>query len=194
MEWGIISSILDDFSFHWNVFRIHPIFELPNLASYVFLHGSEEHLIGNLIFFSLFTPAVEEVMGSLTFFISFFVWGAAGAIVQGYFSPFDNGLIGASGAISGAAGAFFVLYPLSLPPRYIQLWFGKIIGRIPAFFFIGLWFLAQLKLGLASLVVPEISSQVTLVAYWAHIGGFAAGALSVVPWIGGLKWGKSKVT
>ena len=109
--------------------------------------------------------------------------GALAGLTQGLFSPFSHGLIGASGAISGVAGAFFVLFPLKSPPHFIGFLLGPWIAKIPAFFWIGLWFLNQLREGLLFLMPEQLAGQVSLIGYWAHIGGFAAGALTMVPYI-----------
>jgi len=183
MQWGIINYLLDDFAFSWTHFLANPFSQTPNLVSHTFLHANEAHIIGNLLFFLLFAPAVERTMGSLFFLVSYVFWGCVAALTQGFFSPFTSGLIGASGAISGAAGAFFVLYPLRMPVTFLAPVFGRIMAKIPAFFFIGLWFVGQLHDGFQSLMPAPFGAQITPIAHWAHIGGFAAGALTVVPFL-----------
>ncbi len=172
LRWGLLNTMVDDYAFRWSGFIQQPLVELPRLLSCTFLHANGSHLLGNLVFFLLFASAVEKAMGPLWFVAGYFVWGAVAALTQGFFSPFDSGLIGASGAISGVAGAFFVLFPLAKP-----------VHKIPAFFLIGLWFVSQLNDGFRLLLPDPLEDHAARVAYWAHIGGFAAGALSVFPLI-----------
>jgi len=179
LRWGIINHVMEDFAFAWNPFLQNQWGNLPKLLSHTFLHANTAHIAGNLIFFALFAPAVERATGHVLFVVLYLVWGVSAACTQGFFEPFSSGMIGASGAISGAAGAYFVLYPLRTPPSLLMRPFGKFVSNIPAFFWIGLWFVAQLKGGFRSLVPDLLAGE--RVAYWAHIGGFAAGALSVAP-------------
>jgi len=191
--WGLGEFFMDDYAFNWHAFAAHPLLQLPRLISYSLLHGSTGHMTGNLVFFAVFAPVVEKTMGSLLFFVSYFLWGALAALMQGFFTPFSGGLLGASGAISGVMGAFIVLYPLHTPEWMEKIWKSARIGglsilsgipaKIPAYFYIGLWFVFQMRGGFISLR-PDIFPQgVTLIGYWAHIGGFAAGALSAAPFI-----------
>ncbi len=184
-RWGFIERVMEDFSFSWTPFLQHPWANLPKMLSHMFMHANTEHITGNLIFFALFAPAIERCTGHLLFIVFYLLWGVAAACAQGFFQPFSGGMIGASGAISGAAGAYFVLYPLRTPPSLLMRPFGKFASNIPAFFWIGLWFLGQLKGGFRALA-PDLF-PVEHVARWAHIGGFAAGALTMAPfvWRGG---------
>ena len=187
VRWGIMDHVMDDFAFAWGPFVAHPLANLPKLLSHTFLHANTAHITGNLIFFALFAPAVERATGHMLFIALYLLWGVAAACAQGFFEPFGSGMIGASGAISGAAGAYFVLHPLRTPPSLIMRPFGKFASNIPAFFWIGIWFLAQLKGGYRSLAPDLLPGE--RIAYWAHVGGFAAGALSVAPflWMTGKK-------
>ncbi|MBV9080469.1 MAG: rhomboid family intramembrane serine protease [Elusimicrobia bacterium] len=186
MEWGIINRLMNDFSFAWVPFRDDPWNNFPRLLSHTFLHANTAHITGNLIFFLLFAPAVEQATGHLLVVVLYFLWGIAAAVTQGFFEPYASGLVGASGAISGAAGAYFVLFPLRTPIR----WLGRFLAGLPAFFWIGLWFIAQLKGGYRSLLPDVLPGE--KVAYWAHVGGFAAGAVSVGPLIIGRAGKRSK--
>ncbi|MCB4755958.1 MAG: rhomboid family intramembrane serine protease [Elusimicrobia bacterium] len=194
MNWGIIEFFMRDYAFNWASFAAHPLQQLPNLVSHTFLHANTAHITSNLIFFLLFAPAVEKALGHTAFAVGYFLWGGVSALTQGFFTPFSSGLIGASGAISGAAGAFFVLYPLRLP----SIWFERagaslglrriipmtmIPAKVPAFFYIGLWFLSQMEGGFVSLRPDIYGLEVTTIGYWAHIGGFAAGAITVAPYV-----------
>lgn len=181
MAWGIINALIDDYSFRWTTFLEAPLSMFPQIFTHLFLHANTSHLVGNLVFFLLFAPAVENAMGAVYFLFAYFVWGVAAALTQGFFDPFSLGLIGASGAISGAAGAFFVLFPLRMPADFLGRVVGKTIARIPAFFLIGIWMLGQLHDGFRMLMPDPLADKVVRVAYWAHLGGFTAGAISVFP-------------
>ena len=186
VAWGIMNHLMDDFAFAWGPFVAHPWENLPKLLSHTLLHANAAHITGNVIFFLIFAPTVERATGHLLFVGLYLVWGAVAACTQGFFVPTGSGMIGASGAISGAAGAYFVLHPLRTPPPMLMRPFGRFVSNIPAFFWIGLWFLAQLKGGFRSLSPDLLPGDP--VAYWAHVGGFAAGALSMAPFL----WRSSK--
>lgn len=189
LRWGFLNHVMDDFAFAWTPFLENPGMEFPKLLSHTFLHANAAHIVGNLIFFALFAPAVERAVGHAAFAALYLVWGVAAAATQGFFEPFSGGMIGASGAISGAAGAYFVLFPLRPPPSAVMRPLGKFVSSIPAFFWIGLWFLGQIKSGYRALMPDLLAGE--NIAYWAHIGGFAAGALSVAPFVG---FGRKKVS
>ncbi len=128
----------------------------------MFLHGGFMHLLGNMWFLWVFGDNVEEALGSVRYFLFYFVVGTVGALAQIFAMPDSRiPMIGASGAIAGALGAYVMLYPRA---RISTLWFISII-QVPAWIFLGLWFLAQFLL-------PTGSG----VAWMAHVGGFIAGA------------------
>jgi membrane associated rhomboid family serine protease len=140
----------------------------------MFLHGSWGHVISNCLFLWVFGNNVEDVMGRGRFLVFYLVCGliasAAHLMVDGS-SPVPT--VGASGAISGALGAYLLLYPRAP----IRMFFPPIfLVRIPAWLVLIWWFLIQFLSGLPQLLSPspEISGGV---AVWAHIGGFAAGLL-----------------
>lgn len=142
---------------------------LFSVFSYMFLHGGFLHFIGNMWTLYIFGDNVEEHFGALRFLGFYLICG----IVSGMFHFFLNSVsmvptIGASGAIAGVMGAYFLLYPksriLTLIPIIIIPWFVE----IPAFIFLGIWFLIQF-LNAAG------SGAGSGIAWWAHIGGFIAG-------------------
>lgn len=180
---GILGILFDDFSFNWARFIQAPLAEAPRLISYGFFHADLSHLVSNLVFFALFATSVEQRVGTLPFLLLYLAWGACAGLSQGLFSPFSRGLIGASGAIFGTAGAFFVLYPLNTPPRFLGSLLGRWILKIPAFFWIGLWIMDQLHQGFVILAPNPYAQDLTMIGYWAHVGGFAVGALSMAPFI-----------
>lgn len=147
---------------------------LVPLFTCMFLHGGWMHIIGNMWFLWIFGGNVEDRFGSLAYLLFYLICGLAAGISQVFFSWGSTiPSIGASGAISGVLGAYVVFYPgsriLTLVPLFI-IWF---MARIPAIVFIGIWFIAQFLSGLGSLGAVNTGG----VAWWAHVGGFAVGAI-----------------
>ena len=143
------------------------------LISSMFLHGGFLHLIGNMWFLWLFGDNVEQNLGKIKFLIFYLLCG----ILAGFFHIFLVSVeesmlpvIGASGAISGVLGGYLILYPKNKIRAFFMLYFRPIIFSVPAYFYIGIWFLYQFL----SVGVPSP------VAYFAHIGGFIAGMILVL--------------
>jgi len=141
-------------------------------VTHMFIHGGWLHLLGNLWFLHIFGDNVEDRLGRFRFLVLFFSGGLVAGLVQIVTAPTDTTpMVGASGAISAVVGAYLVLYPrariLTLLPIFVLFYFI----RIPAFIFIGLWFALQLLYGYTSLLAQTPGG----VAWWAHVGGFAAG-------------------
>jgi membrane associated rhomboid family serine protease len=143
--------------------------------THMFLHGGWFHLIGNLWFLWIFGNNVEDSMGHARFAVFYVLCGLTAAAFQMGSGP-DSGvpMVGASGAIGGVMGAYIVLYPRVRVHMLIVL--GFYVSRIvvPASFMLGYWFLLQLLGGAVSLGHAGGG-----VAFWAHVGGFAAGALLI---------------
>ena len=150
-------------------------FSVPALFTSQFLHGGWIHIISNMLYLWIFGDNVEDRLGHGRFVVFYLGAGAAAAILQTLFDPFSSiPMVGASGAIAGVMGAYFVLYPYSrvLTAVFLIIFFDII--EIPAVFFLGLWFLLQLLSGVGSLATSNAGGGV---AFWAHIGGFVAGVL-----------------
>ena len=156
------------FGFVPKLFFADPAGHFWNIFSSMFLHGSFEHILGNMWFLWVFGPAVESRLGGARYLLVYLLAGVGAALLQAFFLPASTvPMIGASGAISGVLGAYFVLFPTAwvltlvwpFPPLFF--WF-------PAAFFIGYWVLLQVLYGLLGL--PGV-------AWWAHVGGFAVGYL-----------------
>jgi membrane associated rhomboid family serine protease len=141
----------------------------------MFMHGSWEHLIGNMVFLWVFGNNIEDSMGHLRFIAFYLVCGVAAAGAHILLSPASPvPAVGASGAISGIMGAYVLLYPnvrvhTWLPPFFIL--------PLRAFFLLGYWFVIQLAMGVIT-IGPEAGQQGG-VAVWAHVGGFVAGLLLI---------------
>ncbi len=148
------------------------------IVSAMFIHGGWLHVLGNMLFLWIFGDNVEDAMGHVLYAIFYLLVGVAGALAHGIISPDAmTPAIGASGAIAGVMGAYIVLFPRATVAVIIPFLFF-IPFPLPAFILIGFWFLAQLFSGFSSLGVNAVGTGGG-VAYFAHIGGFLAGALLV---------------
>jgi membrane associated rhomboid family serine protease len=163
------------------VFRDH----LPwwqSVFTSMFMHGGWEHIIGNLLFLWIFGNNVEDALGRFRFLLWYLAAGiaatAAQTVVTLRFGTVEDASvpnIGASGAIAGVLGAYFLLLPRARVLTVI--FFGIILLReIPAVWFLGVWIALQLWMGGVNLLHPEQGGGV---AFFAHIGGFAFGALTI---------------
>jgi membrane associated rhomboid family serine protease len=136
----------------------------------MFLHGDILHFLGNRVFLWIFGDNVEDRVGHGGFILFYIGTGAAAALAQVFANPASVvPMIGASGAIAGVMGAYFVLYPHSRILTAVFLIVFLDIIEIPAIFFLGIWFIRQVLHGSLS------STGDGGVAFWAHAGGFAAG-------------------
>lgn len=145
------------------------------LLSSMFLHGSWEHLLGNMLFLWVFGNNIEDSMGHLRFVGFYLICGLVAALVHVYVAPNSAvPTVGASGAISGIMGAYVLLYPRVRVHTWIPPFF---FVELSAVFLLGYWFVIQLFTGLITLG-PETGDQGG-VAFWAHIGGFVAGLILI---------------
>jgi membrane associated rhomboid family serine protease len=139
----------------------------------MFLHGGWFHLIGNMWFLWLFGNNVEDSMGRGRYLGFYLLCGVAAAATQTFVSPASIvPMVGASGAISGVMGAYVVLYPRVRVHMLVILFVFITRIAVPAYLMLGYWFLLQLFGG--SMAQGEGG-----VAFWAHVGGFVAGALLI---------------
>jgi len=141
----------------------------------MFMHGSWMHLIGNMWFLWIFGNNVEDSMGHVRFVVFYLLCGFAAAAAQTLADP-DSiiPMVGASGAIGGVMGAYVVLYPRVKVHMLVFLGFFVTTIAVPAVFMLGYWFALQLLSGALS------SGVEGGVAFWAHVGGFVAGAVLVL--------------
>jgi membrane associated rhomboid family serine protease len=148
------------------------------LFTSLFLHGGWFHLISNMWALYLFGDNVEDRMGHGRFLLFYGLCGALAALTQVFASPASRlPMVGASGAIAGVLGAYFVLFPRARVITFVPLYFLPYLVEIPALFYLAFWFVSQLFNGLFALAVAsEIAGGV---AWWAHVGGFASGVILV---------------
>lgn len=156
--------------------------EIATVFSSMFLHGGFMHLLGNMWFLHIFGDNVEDRMGSWNYLVFYLLAGFSAAMVQTMISAGDSTpMIGASGAISGVLGAYWVLYPQARVITLIPIFFIPHFVEIPAVFFLGLWFVMEFFSGFFSLsgaTADDATGAATGgVAFWAHIGGFVFGIL-----------------
>ncbi len=145
----------------------------------MFLHGGWGHLLGNGLFLWIFGNNVEDSMGRFRFVVFYLLCGLAAAAAQIAIDPGSIvPMVGASGAISGVLGAYLVLYPRVRVNILVFLFIFIRVIAVPAWMMLLFWMGMQLLEGLPQ--ITSLGSKVsTGVAVWAHIGGFAAGALLV---------------
>ncbi|HMF28037.1 MAG TPA: rhomboid family intramembrane serine protease, partial [Candidatus Cybelea sp.] len=154
-------------------------FSAATLITSMFLHGSWMHIIGNMWYLWIFGDNVEDRLGHGRFIVFYLVCGIAAALGQIAIDPRSTlPTIGASGAIAGVMGAYFVLYPRSRIVTLIPLFFFFQVIEVPAIFFLGIWFLMQFVSGVGS-IVSTIGRGTGGVAFWAHVAGFVAGITGV---------------
>ena len=147
---------------------------LPLVTSQ-FLHGGWFHVIGNLWTLLIFGDNVEDRMGHRRFLVFYLLCGVVAGAVHVYFHP-DSTVptVGASGAIAGVMGAYFLLYPRARVITLVPLLVYPLFVELPAFVFLGLWLCSQVLSGTAALTAPEAAGGI---AFLAHVGGFACGLL-----------------
>jgi membrane associated rhomboid family serine protease len=164
-------------------FHVHPLPWWEGVFTGMFMHASWQHILGNMLFLWIFGNNVEDAMGRVRFLVWYLAAGvvamaAQSAVTLGLGNVTDASIpnIGASGAIAGVLGAYFVLLPRA---RVLSvIFFGLIfIREIPAFWFLAAWIGLQIWTGGLSLVVPSSGDGT---AFFAHIGGFAFGVATVL--------------
>ena len=151
--------------------------------SSMFMHGSWFHIIGNMLFLWIFGNNVEDAMGRVRYLLFYLAAGLAATAAQTFvtlrFATAEDASIpniGASGAVAGVLGAYFVLLPRARVLTAIILGFIFFLREIPALFFLGIWILFQAIEGGIELTHPSEGGGV---AFFAHIGGFAFGMAAV---------------
>lgn len=141
----------------------------------MFLHGGWLHVLSNMLFLWVFGDNVEDRLGHLRFLLFYLGVGIIGSISHILANPTSEvPIIGASGAIAGILGAYLVTFPRARVLALVPIIFFFTLVEIPAVIFLALWFVLQIFNGTASL-----GGAANPVAWWAHIGGFLAGAILI---------------
>jgi membrane associated rhomboid family serine protease len=169
VEYGMVPVVVRDLV-------QQPVAWLPdwaNLVTYAFLHADWLHLLSNMLFLWIFGDNIEDALGHLKFLVFYLICAALAGLAHLAFHFDSTGpLIGASGAVAGVMGAYILLYPHAK----VFVLFRIVIPiplPIPALWMLGVWIATQIFYVLVGSEEP--------VAWWAHLGGVAAGALLVVP-------------
>jgi membrane associated rhomboid family serine protease len=151
-----------------------PVVVLPYFTS-MFLHGSWMHVIGNMWFLYIFGDNVEDYLGHFKYLVFYLLTGLIAMSTQVAISLHSTApTVGASGAIAGVLGAYFILYPRAR----VLTWFFVFVLWVPASIILGYWFVLQFLSGTATALAVQ-GQNMGGVAFWAHVGGFVAGALLV---------------
>ena len=156
-------------------------FSWVTVLTSMFLHGGFLHFGGNMLFLWIFGDNVEDRMGHGRFVAFYLLCGAAAALAQTAMSP-DSvvPMVGASGAVAGVMGAYFVLYPHSRIVTLVPLFVFFHVMEVPALVFLGLWFVLQFVSGVGSIAAATGGEPAGGIAFWAHVAGFVAGVSGVL--------------
>lgn len=157
-----------------------PVPLYATLLTSMFVHGGLFHLGGNMLYLWIFGDNIEDRMGRLKFLIFYLLSGLGAAATQIWADPASKiPMVGASGAISGVLGAYLFLFPHARVLTLIPLGLFSRVVEIPAVVVLGLWIVVQVLNG-----VMTLGAQVGGVAWLAHVGGFVAGLVMVIPFAG----------
>lgn len=157
----------------WAVLVGIPIDNFWPFITSMFLHGGWLHIIGNMWMLWIFGDNVEDRMGSLRFLLFYLFTGVAAGLTH-WLTNMDSTVptVGASGAISGVLGAYFVLFPHSRIISMFPVFFMPVFFELPAAIYLLFWFMIQIFSGtIAGLTAENVGG----IAWWAHVGGFVAG-------------------
>jgi membrane associated rhomboid family serine protease len=159
--------------------HVHHVPVIASVFTAMFMHGSWEHVLGNMLFLWIFGNNIEDRVGRRRFLIFYVIGGLAAALLQFLAGPgSDVPNIGASGAIAAVLGGYLVLYPRAAVITYIPPFF---FVPLPAVLFLIGWILLQVYAASA----VQVGSAGGGVAYYAHIGGFVFGLLTIRWWVAG---------
>ena len=166
----------------WHVATLSDILDWPalllTLLTSQFLHGGVLHLGANMLYLWIFADNVEDRLGHGRFLLLYLGSGVAAAVAQLLITPNSSlPMVGASGAIAGVLGAYLLLFPAARIVTLVPLGLFWDTVEIPAFLFLGFWFLLQWLNGITTVgQVADLGG----VAFWAHIGGFVGGMVGLV--------------
>jgi len=172
MKFGVVPLKVSYYSQVPDLTFINTFF--PFISS-MFLHGGFVHLIGNMWFLWIFGDNIEDKLGHFKFIAFYFLCGIIASSVHVFFNSQSNvPCVGASGAIAGVLGAYMVTFPRARVVTIVPLFVFIQVMELPAIVVLGFWFVIQFFNGAASITASASGAGV---AWWAHIGGFAAGVI-----------------
>lgn len=182
LQFGVIPrQIISDLSDSRYASAFIPFF------SSMFLHGGWLHVGGNMLYLWIFGDNVEDKLGHGRFVLFYLLCGLAASGTHVLIDPTSEvPTVGASGAISGVLGAYLLMFPRARVVTVIPIFFFIQVAELPALLVLGFWFVMQFFSGLVSLGYE--TGGMGGVAWWAHIGGFAAGLAFVIPFRKIRKW------
>lgn len=158
---------LPQISIHFSVSQ-----QILSFLSFMFLHGGFWHLLSNMWSLYIFGDNVEDRLGPFRYLVFYLLCGLLSGLSHLFLNLYSNmPTIGASGAIAGVMGAYFILYPAARILTLIPIFIIPYFIEIPAFFFLGFWFLLQFLSAAGS------RADISGIAWWAHIGGFIFGII-----------------
>jgi membrane associated rhomboid family serine protease len=157
----------------------NPVAAILPMFTSMFLHGSWLHIIGNMWVLYIFGDNIEDYLGHFKYIVFYLISGLAAGFAHTLLNPASNvPSVGASGAIAGVMGAYFVLYPRARVLTIVPLIIFFTFWWLPAWIVLGYWFLIQFLSGTATSIA--YSAQTTGgIAFWAHVGGFVAGIVLI---------------
>ena len=152
-----------------------PAIIIPFFTS-MFVHAGWMHVLGNMWFLFIFGDNIEDYLGHFKYLVFYVLSGLIAMATQIAIYPNSNlPTVGASGAIAGVLGAYFILYPRAR----VLTWFFVFVFYIPAWIMLGYWFVFQFFAGAATLSMARPGHDVGGVAVWAHVGGFVGGLVMI---------------
>lgn len=176
----IMSALIYDYGFIPSLLLEEPLTNVHRLITSMFIHGGWIHMLGNMLYLFIFGDNTEAAFGHLNYAFFYLIAGISANMIHMTVSqligmPMDIPAVGASGAISGVLGAYFLFYPRARVITLIFTWYLATLRPITAKYFLGFWFILQLIPGL-------LLGGSTGIAYWAHIGGFVVGIILALPY------------
>jgi membrane associated rhomboid family serine protease len=173
-----LGRAIDAFTLYYGL--VPAAFSWVTVFTSMFLHGGVLHVAGNMLYLWIFGDNVEDRMGHGRFLVFYLLCGVAAALAQTITVPESVvPMVGASGAIAGVMGAYFVLYPRSRIVTLLPFFFFFQVIEVPAILFLGIWFVMQFLSGVGSIVSTIGRGGTGGIAFWAHIAGFVAGVTGV---------------
>lgn len=173
-QFGVVPSHLSAFLAGSHKYPLAAIV-IPFFTS-MFVHGGWMHVLGNMWFLYIFGDNVEDYVGHFAYLVFYLLCGLMAMMTQVAIYPHSTvPTVGASGAIAGILGAYFILYPRAR----VLTWFFVFVLYLPAWIVLGEWFVLQFLQGAQGLAVVHRGRDVGGVAVWAHVGGFLAGMVMI---------------
>lgn len=177
---NMMPMLVSDYGFIPSLLVEEPLNNMHRIITSIFLHAGWIHILGNMLYLFIFGDNVEATFGHLNYAFFYILSGASANIVHMIASqllgmPTGIPAVGASGAVSGVLGAYFLFYPRARVITFIFTWYLVALRPVPAKYFLAFWFILQLVPGI-------LLGESTGIAYWAHVGGFVIGVVLALPY------------